>query len=213
MDVDLQTTIQPRSVAAQKIAAFADVQRDDEAEYALPWHEPSLTSVSAVIRFKPAGLTGVERWGKAANLALRPGSMTKLLTAHVGLSWLKRLNALGTHFECLERDATGGSGNNLLAGDILDLANALANMGLPSSNVTTAVWSRTIGKLILDYESKTGDGRARFIAAMNATSKALGMHGSRWGNVSGLDGGNNMSTARDLAWLCEVAEQSPPEIA
>ncbi|SIO72612.1 D-alanyl-D-alanine carboxypeptidase [Burkholderia sp. GAS332] len=187
---------------------------NDALDNARPETRPVLTSASAIIRLKPApGLKGAELWGKDADMVLRPGSMTKLLTAHVGLKWLKKLWALNTQFECQARDAAGGSGNNLSVGDILDFENALANMGLPSSNVTTAVWARTIGKLILDHEGKKGDGRARFIAEMNATSVDLGMSNSRWGNVSGLDGGDNMSTARDLALLCEVADQCHPEIS
>lgn len=179
-----------------------------------PWLEPVLTSASAVIRSKPFnGFDGVEIWGKGADKALRPGSMTKLLTAYTGLLWLKRLKALDVQLVCRPEDATGGSANNLVAGDILHVDDALANMGLPSSNVTTSVWARTIGSMILEQEEKKGSGLARFVAEMNTVSKALCMKNSRWGNPSGLDGGNNLSSARDLALLCEISDQNHPEIS
>ncbi|WP_353429260.1 hypothetical protein [Paracoccus denitrificans] len=179
-----------------------------------PWAEPTISSAAALIRSKPiAGMAGAVIWAKAGTEVLRPGSMTKLVTAYTGLRWLKQLDAMDTVFECQPGDATSGSGNNLTAGDTLDVDGAVANMGLPSSNVTTTVWARTIGQMILDHEAATGDAYSRFIAAMNAESARVGMIASTWGNASGLDGqgGGVWTTAEDLALLCEIADQEHPE--
>ncbi len=178
------------------------------------WVEPEISSVAAMIRSKPvAGTVGAVIWAKAGIEVLRPGSMTKLVTAYTGLRWLKQLDAMDTVFECQPGDATSGSGNNLTAGDTLDVDGAMANMGLPSSNVTTTVWARTIGQMILDHEAATGDAYSRFIAEMNAESARVGMIANTWGNASGLDGqgGGVWTTAEDLALLCEIADQEHPE--
>jgi hypothetical protein len=150
----------------------------------------------------------VEIWSKFANRKLRPASMTKLVTAYVGLYWLRKLGAMNTLFTRSHIDRSGGSGSNLKVGDTIDVPNALANLGLSSSNVTANVWARVIGELILAEEgATTGSGYERFMRAVNDESKALGFIDSYWTNPSGLDEEGHLSTARDIAKLCAVADE------
>ncbi|WP_353429178.1 D-alanyl-D-alanine carboxypeptidase family protein [Paracoccus denitrificans] len=176
------------------------------------WSDPVLTSSAAIIRSKPhPGFDAGVIWEKAGNMQLRPASMTKLMTAHTGLVWLKRLDAMNAVFERQAGDSNAGSGANLDVGDIIDVPNALANLGLPSSNVTANVWARVIGDLIQTAEGGDG-GTARFMAEMNAESARLGMDDSAWVNPSGLDATGHLSTARDMALLCETVGETHPEI-
>lgn len=176
------------------------------------WREPVLTSTAALIHSKPIpGHDAGEIWSKAGDTVLRPASMTKLLTAYVAMIWLKKLDALDTLFTRTSADNTGGSGANLNVGDTLDLTNALANLGLPSSNVTANVVARVVGEMILASESASGDGYARFVVEMNAEAARLGMTNSTWANPTGGDatGGGNFTTARDMARLMVAAEAHP----
>ncbi|UFS63850.1 serine hydrolase [Paracoccus denitrificans] len=179
------------------------------------WIEPVITASAAILHSKPIpGHDAGEIWSKAGDTVLRPASMTKLLTAHVALNWLKKLDALDTLFERQLVDQSAGSGSNLDVGDTLDLTNALANLGLPSSNVTANVVARVVGELILASESASGDGYDRFVVEMNAEAARLGMTASTWNNPTGGDstGGGNYTTARDMARLCVVVGETHPEI-
>jgi hypothetical protein len=192
--------------------SFTSVSSHNGGQDGAPWVDPAITSAAAVIRSKPiSGVDPAKIWGLAENTILRPGSMTKLMTAYVGLNWLKKLNALGTLFTRTSADANAGSGANLAVGDTLDVTNALANMGLPSSNVTANMWARTIGSLILSQEGATGDGLTRFITAMNDANAEIGLTQSTWRNASGLDATGHLSSATDMSVLCGVASSQHPE--
>lgn len=145
---------------------------------------------------------------KRADEILKPASVTKVLTSMVMLDYIDDLQST---IQMQEGDQTGGSANNLVVGDIITYYDALHNMLLPSSNVTTTVVARTIGQLILDQEGGVGDPYDRFIQAMNEKAQQLGMHSSHFTNASGLNNEEMVSTARDIGYM-GIAALSYPDI-
>lgn len=128
---------------------------------------------------------------------LYPASMTKTLTSMV---LLDNIPDTSMTIEMRSGDETGGSGDNIDAGDILTIDDALYNMLLPSSNVTTTVVARTVGELILGGEP--GDPIDVFVGEMNKKAAAIGMTNSNFENASGLARDAMVTTARDMARLC-----------
>lgn len=128
---------------------------------------------------------------------LYPGSLIKILTAMV---MLDNIDDLQKTIKMLKDDETRGSGNNLQPGDILTFDDALYNLMLPSSNVTSTVIARTIG-------SKLRNGRstkpvARFVEEMNIKARKLGLRNSNFTNPSGLYHPGMITTPEDMGRLC-----------
>lgn len=135
---------------------------------------------------------------------LYPASMTKVLTTMV---MLDNIADMGAEIEMIEGDQTSGSGNNIAPGDILTISDAIYNMMLPSSNVTTSVVARVVGGMLLNGEG--GDARARFVEAMNAKARQLGMLSSSFTNPSGLSDAAMVTTPEDMARLCANVPNYP----
>ncbi|WP_425542347.1 D-alanyl-D-alanine carboxypeptidase family protein, partial [Sphingomonas trueperi] len=146
-------------------------------------------------------------YAKGLDEVLKPASVTKVMTAMVMLDHID--NLLDT-IQMAEGDQTGGSANNLQVGDIITYDDALHNMMLPSSNVTTTVVARTIGQLLVD---QAGDGVPveMFVEAMNSKARQLGMQSTYFTNPSGLNSDDMVTTVRDLGRL-GIAALSYPEI-
>lgn len=130
----------------------------------------------------------------------RPASLTKVLTSIVMLDHVTDLDDTMT---VAASDATGGSGNNLNAGDVISYRDALFNMLLPSSNVTATVVARSVGETI------PGDGSPidKFLQEMNKKAQSLGMRNSFFSNPHGLHVDEMRTTARDIARLGVAALQ------
>lgn len=135
---------------------------------------------------------------------LYPASMTKVLTSMV---LLDNISDMDSTIEMMEGDETGGSGNNINAGDILTISDALYNLMLPSSNVTATVVARTVGEILLDGEA--GDPVARFVEEMNRKARSLGMLNSNFTNASGLSNSEMVTTAEDMGRLCANVPNYP----
>ncbi|WP_447530118.1 D-alanyl-D-alanine carboxypeptidase family protein [Vreelandella sp. TE19] len=144
-------------------------------------------------------------WAKDADLKMLPASLAKLLTCLVFLKWMPVLSDV---LRVESEDATGGSGNNLRAGDAITVEGALHNLMLPSSNVTAAVVARVVGQKILDNEAGSGHPKERFVQEMNTTAARLKMHNSHFINPHGLPAAHQYATARDLARLGRAALDS-----
>ncbi|MGO2242241.1 MAG: phage tail-collar fiber domain-containing protein [Halomonas sp.] len=137
-------------------------------------------------------------YAKGLDETLKPASVTKVMTSMVMLDYVDDLQ--GT-IQMQDGDQTGGSGNNLSVGDVITYYDALHNMLLPSSNVTTTVVARTVGQIILDQEESGGDPVERFIQAMNDKAQQLGMYKTHFTNASGLNNDAMVTTAKDLAHM------------
>lgn len=130
---------------------------------------------------------------KGPTVQLLQASLTKVMTSMVMLDYVSDLSDTMT---VLASDATGGSGNNLNADDVISYQEALYNMMLPSSNVTTTVVARTVGEIILDGEP--GDPIEAFVEQMNVKSANLNMTETVFLNASGLNASGQVTCARDM---------------
>lgn len=143
---------------------------------------------------------------KGPTVQLLQASLTKVMTCMVMLDYVSDLDGTMT---VLASDSTGGSGNNLNAGDVITYRDALYNMMLPSSNVTTTVVARTVGGIILDGEA--GDPVAAFVDKMNAKSAKLNMTETVFLNASGLNRAGMVTCARDMGRM-GIAALAYPDI-
>ncbi|MCL1960322.1 MAG: hypothetical protein FWG56_00745, partial [Desulfovibrionaceae bacterium] len=140
---------------------------------------------------------------KDADRVMAPASITKLLTALVAVGIAEKTGRADTMIlEMTREDEAAGSGHNLLAGDRLSFSDSLANLLLPSSNMTANMMARTFGQLLLELEPNAWrTPMERFVAEMNATAQRLNMSSSHFLNPSGLAAPGQRSTARDLSLL------------
>ncbi len=123
-------------------------------------------------------------------------SITKLMTALVvieaDLPFDERIVITRDDYDKVKRQPSRlGAGTSITRGDLLKL------MLMASENRAAAALART-------YPG----GTAGFVAAMNLKALEFGMTETRFVDSSGLSD-ENVSTARDLAWLVEAAYRQP----
>src|SRR5699024_5047350 len=80
-----------------------------------------------------------------------PASLTKVLTA---MLFLDNFTDLNKKIIIQQRDMTGGSGTNLIPGDILSWRDALYTMMIESSNTIANAFARITGQKLLDEENQ-----------------------------------------------------------
>lgn len=138
-----------------------------------------------------------------ADQACLPGSTVKLMTAIVALTLLKDVQQEVT---VEAGDLRRGSGNNLLAGDVLSIWDAMHDLLLPSSNTVAGLFARLAGSVLSPQRPITA-----FIAAMNYEGRRIGLRRTRFTNATGLyrDGMQIASSAHDIARLVRAASQNP----
>ncbi|MGO3214761.1 MAG: D-alanyl-D-alanine carboxypeptidase family protein [Halomonas sp.] len=135
---------------------------------------------------------------------LYPASMTKVMTS---ILLLKKMPNVDATLEMQEGDQTAGSGNNINPGDIITVSDAIYNMMLPSSNVTTTVIARVIGTMLLS--GSAGEPIDRFVEEMNIEAKRMGMYATNFTNPSGLANSAMVTTAEDMCILCAAVPNYP----
>lgn len=117
-----------------------------------------LNAVGACVSFVPLG--AIETYahnydlpvlfGKDINYQYHMASTTKVMTAMLGLDYIKNLD---TKITVKTSDIQPPTGALFYNGDIVTLRDALYNMMLPSSNTMSHAVARTVGNMILNYES------------------------------------------------------------
>jgi D-alanyl-D-alanine endopeptidase (penicillin-binding protein 7) len=133
---------------------------------------------------------------KNANVALPIASLTKLMTALVVVEARQDMEEI-LEVTPDDIDREKNSGSRLRIGAQLTRANML-HIALMSSE------NRAASALGRHYPG----GLPAFVAAMNAKAKALGMHGTRFVDSTGLSS-SNVASANDLAKLVFAAYQHP----
>jgi len=139
---------------------------------------------------------GVMLYGQAIDTPRPIASLTKLMTALVVLESEQPLEA-PIAITTDDRDRLKGSRSRLHFGAILTRDDLLRAALSASDNRAAAALART-----------APGGTQAFVATMNAKAQALGMTQTRFADASGLDP-RNVSTARDLLKLLEVAHNQP----
>jgi D-alanyl-D-alanine carboxypeptidase (penicillin-binding protein 5/6) len=121
-------------------------------------------------------------------------STTKIMTA---LLVLER-SALDELVVVSPNALVGESNMGLVAGEQLSVEDLLWGLLLNSANDAAVALAEHVA-----------GSEAAFVELMNQRAAELGLTGTQFANVHGLDAPNHASTARDLWRLAEVAMQSP----
>jgi D-alanyl-D-alanine carboxypeptidase (penicillin-binding protein 5/6) len=141
-------------------------------------------------------IDGAARWARAADLPLRPASLTKIMT---GLLALEAGQDPGAWIAVSRRAAAEtGSRLGLRAGDSITFGDALTATLVSSSNDAC----RALAEHLAGSE-------AAFVRRMNARARTLGLTRTRFVNACGHDAAGHVSTARDLAALARAALALP----
>lgn len=132
-----------------------------------------------------------------------PASLTKLMTACVLLQRKSAAQIASQTTTIVSADQVGGSGDNLVNGDVISLHSLLADAMLPSSNPACMAIARKLGQEMLNAETGgAGNPITRFVAEMNSVSASLGLSGSTWKNPHGIDESpNNATSPTDICKL------------
>jgi D-alanyl-D-alanine carboxypeptidase (penicillin-binding protein 5/6) len=195
----------PVSAGAATLTTPADLQRP-------PWFH--LRVVSSDLRFGPgavsaspapvaatAGIlvdldTGAILWQQNAHQRLAPASTTKVLAALVGLDNFPPTTLVTVTPDALNQ-AWDETRMGLKAGEVLSVQELLSGMMLVSGNdAATALAVDTVGP-------------ERFVAAMNAQVRALGLQDSHFTTPVGLDDPEQYTSAYDLAVIGATAMRIP----
>ncbi len=157
---------------------------------------PNLSAHSVLVLDQASGQTLLS---KNAGLQTPIASITKLMTAMLVLNAGQPLDELIAITE-EDRDTLKGTGSRLAFGSRYTRGQLLHLALIASDN-------RAANALGRNYPG----GLQRFVATMNRTARALGMHNTAYVEPTGLSSGNR-STAHDLAKLVDHAYQNYPEI-
>lgn len=143
--------------------------------------------------------TGRQLWGKAASTVQYPASLTKLMTVYTMRQWVAD-GDLSDTVTLVASDIVGGSGLELVAGDVLSYGELLYGALLPSCNKCATAIARAVGQVILDAEEGSGDPTTRFLAEMAANATAFGWTGAVFADACGVNTGSRSSPDQ----VCEL---------
>lgn len=169
---------------------------------------PEFFAESAISVFLRKGKPERILFSKSADTAHSPASLVKIMTCIILKDIERSMTNWGKTFvlEVQSDDAIGGSGCNLQEGDRLSTQDAIANLLLPSSNMTANVVARVIGGCLLQNEPQSDQAPVtRFVSEMNKKARLFGMTNTYFINPSGLAVVGQRSTARDMAKLVIAA--------
>lgn len=137
-------------------------------------------------------------------------SITKVMTAIVALDYAP----LDAQISVSETAASvGESSAQLLAGDAMELSDAIKALLVVSGNDAAEAIAESIGAMMLQASGADSSDQeacvSAFVDAMNAKAAEIGMQDSLFCNPHGLDDGeyegDHHSTARDVAKMCQYA--------
>lgn len=151
---------------------------------------PDLSSEAALIKDLNSGKVIYQ---KNPGKKLSPASITKLMTAIIGVNHFKMDDLLTVPGQAL----VGGSTMNLISGEKLTFRSLLYGMMLNSGN--DAAYT-----IALNYPG----GVNMFVSQMNKKVKELGLVDTNFDNPAGFDSPNNYSSAYDLSQIASLAAQT-----
>ena len=157
---------------------------------------PDLSSQSVLVFDRASGQPLLE---KNATMQTPIASITKLMTAMLVINAAQPLDERIT-ITSEDRDTLKGTGSRLAIGSSYTREQLLHLALIASDNRAAHALARS-----------SPGGLDRFVATMNRTARALGMHDTVYVEPTGLSS-SNRSTALDLAKLANYAYQNYPEI-
>jgi D-alanyl-D-alanine carboxypeptidase (penicillin-binding protein 5/6) len=150
------------------------------------------------------GKSGKVLWGFNEKEARPMASTSKIMTAHLVLRLAaedpKVLDEVITFSE--RADNTPGSSARLNAGEKVPVRELLYGLMLPSGNDAATALAEHFGERL--GKSAEGDAVEKFVSAMNARARELGLKELSYRDPHGLSR-ENVSSARDLAALAFAA--------
>lgn len=164
------------------------------------------------------GKTGKLLWGQDEKKPVDFASTTKMMTAYlVGKYAEEHPEALQEKITFSKRaDDTIGSTSDLRAGEVVTVEELLYGLMLPSGNDASVAFGEHFGSRLApggDAENGKKDSPQesydKFVVAMNAAAKELGMKDSHFENTHGLPGKKHKASAADLAKLAAALKQIP----
>ena len=207
VDCDFWMELGPILSAAEVSTTHAQEEPPKDRLAADPLTGPPLTTASAWTIVDAN--SGIEIAGLASGDQRHPASVTKIMTAYLILEMAKKqpeiLDELLTFSH--SADEVIGSSSELVAGEQLSVGDMLYGLLLPSGNDASVALAEHFGGRVSGDER--GDGLQDFIAAMNTTTKRLGMLHTTYENTHGLTSKDHLTTAADLATLARAAMQFP----
>ena len=212
-------TTTPNCLAPAQRQKLREVARATETpprpfqRHALPQVEAR--SAISVLVCQKTGKARTLLFAKATDLRVPPASLVKLMTSMVMLDLVKKFGlSLSQALTIEEVDSASGSGRNLKTGERVTVRDALANLLLPSSNLTANAVARTFGQLLCGVTPVSREqASSRFIAAMQLRAAQLGMRQTQFHNASGLPARGQLTSAADVARLMMAALQYPEIVA
>ncbi len=158
---------------------------------------PELSAESVLVFDQTSGRVLLE---KNAGARMPIASITKLMTAMLVLDAGQPLDEMIV-ITNEDRDTLKGTGSRLAVGARYTRGQLLHLALIASDNRAAHALARS-----------APGGIERFVASMNRTARALGMHDTSYVEPTGLSS-ENRSTAHDLARLADYAYQNYPEIS
>jgi D-alanyl-D-alanine carboxypeptidase len=139
------------------------------------------------------GESGVTLYEKNGDLKLLPASTTKIMTALVSLENYNLSDVVKVGRVNVEGQKMG-----LVEGEQMTFSDILDGLLIYSSNDAAEV-------LAANYPG----GREAFVLAMNKKAMDLNLNNTHFANPSGLDELGQVTTARDMVRLSQIAMQNP----
>lgn len=150
------------------------------------------------------GVTGEVLWDKEGNVVRDPASTTKMMTAYLVTCLSEKdpsiLDEVITFTSYA--DNTTGSTAGVRAGEQVKVSDLLYGLMLPSGNDASVAFAQHFGDR---FESELKIPYDRFIEAMNAKAKELGMDKTGYRNPHGLTAEGHVTCAEDLVKLAHAA--------
>jgi D-alanyl-D-alanine carboxypeptidase (penicillin-binding protein 5/6) len=141
-------------------------------------------------------------FAKAADQAMAPSSMTKLMTLYLAFEALKAGRVAETTPVRISKRAAAARGSTigLKAGEAAPFGDLLRGTAIASGNDAAVAIAEHLAK-----------SEAAFAKAMTSTARALGLAGSRFANATGYAAKGHRMTAADVARLAGLVLERFPE--
>lgn len=151
------------------------------------------------------GTTGLVLSENRADEPHAPASLTKMMTMYLAFQALRDGRLKMTEKMPVSAHAAGMEPTKLglRAGQTITVHDAILGMITKSANDAATVVAERLGK----------GSEARFVDAMNAQALLLGMSHTHFTNASGLPGGDETTTARDMSRLAMALYRDFPSRA
>ena len=204
-------------ILAMSSVAFADVRNTDRISESSIAERGLTTALCPSIEANHALLiddSGKVYFERDAHAPVQIASITKIMTALVAMDYDPSLKMTITVTE--EAAEIGESSASLVAGDTMDLKNALTAMMVASGNDAAESIAASIGREMLKDDGHPGasleKGVDRFVQAMNEKATEMNLEDTVFTNPHGLDDGEYAgdlhSTCYDVAAEVALAMQN-----